>query len=202
MESDRLPATQSVWVDELYQRWWARMGEIFGRDWHEKFGAKPSESWCQELQTWSLDLAAAVLVHYRRSGSKFAPNLSEVGRLARELHAALEPKPAPRRHDPNAVSHAFALQCKHDLSWIKKYRGEHPGISNAEACVVLLRKRKMLHGLPDSVHAEAEKLERALEAETLQSEATKEAAKKLDTENALEALAERTAIVAESSMGD
>lgn len=188
-------AQPSEWTEALCQRWWQRMSEIFGRAWVEQFGDKPTASWHEEMRTWSLTLAAAVLVYYRRAGLKFPPNLSETAKLARDLKPSLTPIPTARKYPPNEVAHAFAVQHRHDSEWIEKYRRDNPGTTVREAAVALLRKRGHISRLPEAIRAEAVQAE----ADALKREATvvTARAKAPDFDSALEAHDERAAIQAD-----
>lgn len=184
------PEQPSEWSEALFEQWWRRMSEIFGRDWVDKNGSKPTASWREELSSWSVLLSAAVLVHYRRAGLRFPPNLSEVAKTAHELKPGLVPLTAPREYRPNDVDHALAVQRRRDQDAIANYRRDNPGASVAEAAVVLLGRRGMIQQLPASVLAAA----RAAEAAALQRGATVTVAKAKDFGAALEDMAEREAI--------
>lgn len=188
------PASSIAWTDALQREWWQRMGRIFGRAWIEQFGDAPPRDWREEMSTWSVELAAAVLVHYRRAGLQYGPNLSQVGKLARELRPSLQPPVPTPRHDPSAAIHACGRERRKVSEFVERYMHDNRGTSLREASMAYLTKRGIVHTLPEAVLAEA----RAHEAAMLQHAATKNAAKAKDIESALEEADEREAIQAES----
>lgn len=85
MTTEPLQAPRNGWSEEAYQRFWARMSEIFGRPWTDVHGSEPTPTWRESLSEMTLQKAAAVLEHYRLSGDRFPPNLSEVMAQSRAL---------------------------------------------------------------------------------------------------------------------
>lgn len=83
--NEPLQAPRNGWTEEAYRRFWERMSEIFGRPWSDIHGNEPTPTWRESLAEMSLKKAAAVLEHYRLSGDKFPPNLSEVMAQARAI---------------------------------------------------------------------------------------------------------------------
>ena len=189
----------NAWSEALLLQWWQRMAQIFGRVWLEQFGHVPSRDWRVELGAWSVPLAAAVLVHYRRAGLKFPPNLSEVAKLAHDLKPGLEPPPPPREYEPNESARARARDQASLQREITAYVRKHPGATLHEACLAYLSKRRLISVLPESVRAKAV----TAEAELLRREATAATArtKTPDIEDALEAHEERNAIQGELDPG-
>ena len=69
---------------EIAQRFWMRMGELYGSAWSSQAGDMPSKLWSDFLASISPQIIGQAIAMAARSGSKFPPHLPEFAGLCQQ----------------------------------------------------------------------------------------------------------------------
>ncbi|WP_461572101.1 hypothetical protein [Sulfuricaulis sp.] len=104
-----------MWPDEYVKRFWYRMGEIFGAAWYREYGPEATDLWRTSLSEISFERAALVVNHFRRSGDRYPPTMSQVMKVAREVREPSHPYkalPAPHQDAEKVASNIAQMRKK------------------------------------------------------------------------------------------
>ena len=70
---------------EIAERFWMRMGELYGSAWSSQAGDMPSKLWSDFLASVSPKVIGQAIALAARSGSKFPPHLPEFATLCQQV---------------------------------------------------------------------------------------------------------------------
>ena len=97
-ETSTTAPSSGEWTEERLRRFWAAMGEAFGRRWYEEAGTKPSGMWLTDLQGMTPEQAAMGFKRLKGQGLAHPPTLSQF--VCAVSKAIAESKPAAPYHRP------------------------------------------------------------------------------------------------------